>query len=126
MVNEAQIIIGKVDPKFLKTIQEMKTNGTIENVSLIIWLYKDLAVRNMSMENLKIYAASTFANNFNANVFYIGKALPVIMAEVSANYIDNVASYEFVEHVDNGNGRIYPALDVSKNVIRADSCLMTL
>lgn len=106
--NEAQIPIEKICPRFCEKIEEMKDDEAFSFVSLIIWLRENQRIMNVSIEDLKIYAASLFQNNFNANVYYIGKALPVIVTTVSVNYVENIASYEFVEYVSNGNEWIYP------------------
>jgi len=125
-INKIQIVDEKIDPIFLEGIREMKANGTIENASLIIWLSENQSIMDMPIEDLKIYATSLFTSNFNANVFYIGKALPVIMATVNASYVEYIASYEFVEHIGNGNEWIYPSLDVSKRAIRAENYIESL
>lgn len=111
--------IEEIGSEFWNEIRELKANGTTENVSLIIWLSENQTIMNMTMEDLKIYSASLFAEKHNAIVYCVCRALPVIMATVCIDKVESIATYDFVQHVGNGSERVYLTLNVSKEVVRA-------
>lgn len=124
--DETQIAVGKIEPEFREKIQELKPDGATENVSLIIWLSENQAIMNMSVEDLKIYVPSLLTNEHGASVYGICRALPVIMATVCVDEVESITTYDFFEHVGDGNKRAYLTLDVSRKVIRANSYLEDL
>ena len=113
---------GKFEPKLWEKIQAFKINGTTTNLSLMIWLNEvsDLQTK-INVFKLKDYTIHLLTTKHNSTVYYVGRRLPVIMAKVPVAEAENLALYEFIERIgdgDNMGGRF--TLAVSGPAIRAD------
>jgi len=100
--------------------QALKSNGTMKDLSLIIRLKSDQRVTGMQIQDLKSYAASLFTSCHNATVFSVLRVLPIVMAKVSVDEVERIASYEFVESISNGQRRGFVTCDKSRSAIKAD------
>lgn len=100
--------------------QALKSNGTMKDLSLIIWLKSDKRVTGIQIEDLKSYAASLFTSCHNATVLSVLRVLPIVMAKVPVDEVEKIASYDFVESISNGQRRGFVTCDISRSAIKAD------
>lgn len=112
------LIMEKVNPALLNKCQQL-AGATSEDLPLIIWLSENSSATHISVNDLKVYAASLLRANHSANVYCVCEALPVIMATVRADEVSRIATYDFVEHIgDGGRQQAHLTLDISRNAIR--------
>lgn len=122
--NDTVHIQRKFEPEFYEKVQALKSNGTVRQLSLIIWITKVNNGRtrfsNTRIEELKDEAAYRISTMSNSRVYFRGSVLPVIIAKVPVAQVEKIATYEFVESIGDGEDVVHSALDVSAPAIRAD------
>jgi len=114
------IKVGEIDDKFepwlWDKIQNLTLANSIKEITLIVRL-EDMDGNLTKLD--KISYANLFAEKYDAEIVYIAEVLPVVIIKIPVDKAVDVATYEYVLHIGDGDQKVELSLNVSAQVVRA-------
>jgi hypothetical protein len=107
-------INDKFEPWLWNKIQNFTSANLTKEVTLIVRLRDPY--ENLTKIDRTNYA-NIFAEKYNAEIVYIAEILPVVIIKIPVEKAVDVATYDYVLHIGDGNQKVELFLNVS-----AQSC----
>jgi len=113
-------IRSKFEPWLWEKVQELEANGTTRFMSIGLGINCTSYEHNLTAAyNFKTQVATHLAQEHNATIIYIGKVLSFIDIKIRVPEIKEIAKYEFIDRLGDGEARGIADLDISTVVIRS-------
>ena len=107
-------IKSKFEPWFWEKVKALEANGTTRLYAVGLGIDCSAYENNKTAAyNFRTEVADLLAQKHNATILSVGKVLSYISVEVSVPEIKNIAAYEFIELLGDGEAEIIPDLDAA-------------